>query len=46
MQDPAPLTWAQYRDPETAWMSLRMGWDSDPAWETTRMKAVNFWEGL
>lgn len=46
MQDPAPPTWAQYWDAETAWMSLRMGWDSDPAGETTRMKAVNFLEGL
>lgn len=45
-RDSAPPTWAQYWDPETAWMSLRMGWDRDPACETARMKAVNFSEGL
>lgn len=27
-------------------MSLRMGWEREPAGETARMKAVNFSEGL
>lgn len=42
----APPTWAQYWDAETAWMSLKMGCDGEPAGETARIKAVNFSEGL